>query len=340
MAAIPWRNNRTQGQNPQQMLRGINPYAARFFGFNAMGRAGPIQAPQDPGYEGPPFPLGQTYCMPEVCEWPFATDDAGLAFDVDNLYGIRGICYNDKANGNQESDDWWIAVPRTLPSGYTRMGRLLGDPFGFGGLIPNVNGNSYGGLRRPGNLFYPGPGRYDSTQWAPCNVSRQTYDASVDNYYDVWGTDGVLTFYTLQTIGPHCGFRDAKLELTALFPPDGPGDGSTVVSLYWDEPGTILDNSTTPPQLPAHLLYSVTVPYRSFVPVTGSWPGTGAYTINSIGSILQPKKYPVLHYIGQQNHGSGTGGPIATFRFGPRTDIPPHFACTTKNLYAPGGIPT
>lgn len=345
--AIPWKNNRQIGLNPNAVERGVLVPSAYYFGFNALGRTRPIQAQQDPGFYGPPFPLGQDYCLPEVIDWPFSVDSQGLAFDQANLYGIRGLCYNDKANSNQESDDFWIAVPRTLPAGYTRVGRALGDAYGFGGLTPNVNGNSYR-LRSPGtpaapgtpNHFYPGPGAFDVQTWAPCNVSQQTYDASVDNYYDFWGDDGApgpFSNYCMRTIGPHCGFRDARLELSALFGPTGPGPGSVKISIYWDEPGTVLDNTTHPPQLPAHLLYSTTVAYSSF---SGTWPGTGTYVISSVGSLLQPKKYPVLHYLLQQNAGTSTSGPSITARFGPRTDIPPPISCTTGNRYAPGGYPT
>lgn len=300
-----------------------------------------MQSPPDPGFDGPPYPIQSRSCLPEVIDWPFATDSANLAFDQANLVGIRGLCYNDHANGNQELDDYWIAVPRAFPAGYTRRGRLPDGPYGFGGLQPTVSGNQYI-LRETltPNTWYPGaPSTTPPQGWAPTNVGQQVYPASVDLFGNYWGSDGASTIWCLSQLPLHCGFRDARLTLSALFGPSGPSAGlSTTISICWDEPGTVLNNSTTPPQLPAHTLWSQTVALTSYTGPVGGYPGTGTYVINSIGSILQPRKYPVIHYLVQKSgYGTSSTGPVANFDLGPRTDIPAPFTVTTGNLVAWGG---
>jgi hypothetical protein len=341
MGSVPWTNHREIGVNPTAVRRGTKILSARQFGWGSLGRARPIQARPDPGYDGPPFPTGDADCLPEVIDWPFSSDDAGLLFDQANLVGIRGRCYNDKANGNLDLDDWWIAVPRTFPAGYDRRGRVLGDPYGFAGLVPSVEGNSYR-LRNPApaNTWYPGAGI--SQGWAPTNVSKQVYRASVDLFSNYWGSDGASTIWTLVEFSPHCGFRDARVTLSALFGPSGPSAGlSTTIQLYWDEPDVVLDNTTVPPQLPAHLLWQQTVSLSSYMAPSGGYPGTGTYVISTTGTLLQPRKYPVRHYLVQRSgFGTSSTGPVASFELGPRTDIPPPFTVTTKNLVAWGGTPT
>lgn len=68
--------------------------------------------------------------IPQVIEWPWATDDAGVAFPS-GIVGLRTV--NAARNTERawatpgdplEGQDKWIAVPTTLPSGYTaRTGR-------------------------------------------------------------------------------------------------------------------------------------------------------------------------------------------------------------------------
>jgi hypothetical protein len=223
------------------VARGTTTAAAPFFGFARLGLSQPTQAEADPGTFGPPYPLGQVTCLPEVFDWPFSSDSAGLSFDQANLLGIRGLAYNDQANGNQESDDYLIAVPRSFPSGYTRRGRVRQDPY-TSLLTPSVLGNSYS-MRDAGNVWYPGPTGADLQYWAPCNVGQQVYDGLVDSAIDFWGTDDPVTptkEYALAYQTTHCGFRDARLELSANIGSAAVPVTSVTVAIYWDEPGTVL----------------------------------------------------------------------------------------------------
>lgn len=80
------------------------------------GMIGPKQVAQagDAAFDFESFRLkaGMRSIRPQIIPWPYAADDDGAAFDQANLWGVRFNAYNPEQNAV-------IAVPRTLPSGYT-----------------------------------------------------------------------------------------------------------------------------------------------------------------------------------------------------------------------------
>lgn len=63
--------------------------------------------------------------IPQVIEWPWSQDDAGCAFPS-GLLGVRSVCAardTERAWATPgdpvEGEDRWVAVPDTLPAGYT-----------------------------------------------------------------------------------------------------------------------------------------------------------------------------------------------------------------------------
>ena len=95
--------------------------------------------------------------IPQVIEWPWAVDDAGCSFPA-GIYGVRSVCDTRTQERNwltvghaDYNKDRWIAVPSTLPGGYTarnardhNKGPHIPAVFGFGG---GTRGTPYFDLR-------------------------------------------------------------------------------------------------------------------------------------------------------------------------------------------------
>jgi len=92
----------------------------------------------------------QPYYSPQIIDWPFATDYAGIPFDQSNLYGIR---FGGPPDGDPE-DMALIAVPKALPSGYTDQPlRCRGAAQALDPFFDN------GGFIRPAAATVPSPSK-------------------------------------------------------------------------------------------------------------------------------------------------------------------------------------
>jgi hypothetical protein len=165
-----------------------------------------------------PGPSSENLIMPQCIEWPFTTDDDGLGWPAGTV-GIRSVSPGRAAEeawatpGDlTEGLDEWIAVPDTLPSGYTlRRGR-------------DVNRGPAGPTFDPGRPTFSDTTR--GTPWltvekngqgeGPTFASNYTLTANGFESYAGWRTNG-------QTPGTVTGFCPS-------YRPDG---GGGIVPLGW-----------------------------------------------------------------------------------------------------------
>ncbi len=342
-----FRNNQIPALNPYQ----LGSTAPGFWGHAIVGGMRAAQANTGWDYELSEETEGFATIWPQVIDWPFAQDDEGVAFDQANLYGLRTRCVRQPlADGGGDNDEWWVAVPKSLPSGYTAVGRCgilvplyadhLGDPMGgiswnhrtAGGFLLDT-GTTEGGLR---------------AQWGPRNRGQQVVPALIGDIYTTqWeyyvtesGGGGTIEYLAALLASDHVGFRGGKLTFTiGHYGPDYPLTGSATFEIvavrsdkFWDPYDS--DGSDQP-----EVLTSGTVSWD--IPLPGDPVVVQELTLGSM--IPSGKGIPYNFFVRYEYHEDTV--PVApvyvsshNFRLSPRTDIPPWFFASTRNKCVPGGI--
>lgn len=268
-----------------------------------------------------------------VADWPWATDSIGVAFDQANLRAIRTrACVAGLAGegGDGGEVDWWTAVPKTVPGGFTFQGRT--------GLRPSGLCADYLGAMP---LF--GPCTYDTVfdtyeqtyAWMPSNLSRATLSIGVPAAWYTTGTAPTDINYYIGHLGKpadfsslrHVGFRGGRYTLGATAG-TGPA-GTSILYVGWTDSAN---------EFPTDL---------SQINITQTVDITSLTNNQYLGSCLPPTPVAALdgskwwHAVVKYSNGTGgTGGFPSDIRMSPRTDIPMWFTCITGNKVAPGGIIT
>lgn len=355
----PLRNNRIVGVNPYYTeLKGT---VQRHWGNRVIGRTSPVQA----YYDG--FSDQSTYCWPEVIDWPWAEDEWGIAFDQSNTRGVRTRCLR-LADGGE--GDFWVAVPKELPSGYTRLGRCqhLPDINGevdyigaapFLGCSPDTD--EYSGFvpvfwRGPN-----GPAPYpDGYSWTPMNLNQRTYE-SEGPYGGFWYIvdlgiypDIDIESYYRDTIQSHVGFRGGAFitgireTFTGSGIPNTYGPGGAEYYVGWTDP----DDPDPSVLADVNILWSTFIAGASIVdnngPVepAGSFPGEFpfSYRVEIPGPLHAPStedgkkmNYHLIVRRPSPDSGGAATGEAFLWKLGPRTNIPLWFFAASGNKCAPGG---
>ena len=294
---------------------------------------------------------GWTYCLTEVVDWPFSEDDAGIAFDQGNIYGVRTRTWRrPMADGSGDSNDYWTAVPKSLPAAYTAVNR--GQGFLESGLYADYLGDylmqgTQWNHRTPTGLRWAlltedGSAR---SQWTPMNQSTQV----IGVYTGQWQHYGPSDFYDLEDTlfvatlleQNHIGFRGGKLTFTLArinAPPQVYSGSATYeiiavkVTDYWDP----FDADGTEDVV--EVLTSGTVAW-SFTEYTD-----GAVVVEHTLSAMIPATVGIRYnfFIRYPYNTDPSGGvPVYNsshaFLLSPRTDVPLWYSASMANRVAPGG---
>lgn len=328
---LPLKHNRELALNPYLLAKyGVNE---RFFGARTIGAMRGIQADYDASFPS----LSSRVCLTEVVDWPFSQDESGVPFNVSGIYGVRTRCWRDVDGGEYHN---LVAVPRTLPAGYTRQGRcnilanliddhIGADPFNGAGLF-----DSY---YTPKTVYWRGPnGRApwpDGYSWTPMNLNQQVVTPPISSgvWYFTGGAPGGA--YIKSFIGNHIGFRGLLVSVTypVITPPDAPAPAGT-----W----TFMVGWCDPANPPPATIADINVLWSRDVTFDGAGtPGTTVdipITVDLFPATLTNKRmdyYWIIHQV--FNFGEFANGII---KLSPRTDVPLWYFASTGTKCAPGGV--
>lgn len=306
-----------------------------------------------PDMPGPPV-FGYKPIVALVEDWLWDKDEIDTPFDQANLWAVRTRCcsVNPVAGLTNGEVDWWTAVPKVLPSGFTRRGRagiiggaasdLFGDFPAYGPVTWDADFLQYYGRvtqwreAREINGFLA---TYAGYEWTPCNLSRVSLQFRSPTF---WYNDGTSTYdlglmreneNAATGLPPlpalrHLGWRGGRFGSTG--PGAGPyaPSGTVIVSVAYgetDSPASMadvtvlwtLDFTTTP---------SGYVTIGPCLAPTSAAPGARKYWFFIVKTV---------------DDVSGTRSIInITPRMSPRTDIPAWFTAVTGNKVAIGGTIT
>jgi len=351
-----FRNNQRPAPNPYSGSETV----PGFWGLSAIGGMTCQQANTTLDYYVDPYPAeveGSETILTQVIDWPFTEDDAGVAFDQANLYGVRTRCWRIPAADGGGDRDSWTAVPKTLPAEYTPVGRcgiqpIFADYLGANTLTNPVTWNH----RTPTSPFLLDVGTAEGlarSQWVPMNYNQQVLGADIgDAFTGQWTVysnpphnPADYVWIAAQIASSHVGFRGGVLTFTigATYAGTVPAAGSFTAEIVavsildtwdpFDEAGTggvveILDTKT------------VSWSFATFAdpPVI--------LTLN-LGD-LRPSNVgvPFNFYVRYAWDNSFTNGFVPApiygsshvFQLSPRTDVPLWYFASTRNKVAPGGI--
>lgn len=321
--------------------------------------------------------------LTEVINWPFSEDEAGIPFDQANLYGVRTRAWsilNDVENDPPLADgdrDWWTAVPKTLPAGYTATGRC-------GQLVPLVydylgDNPLYGEdefltpllwqLRTPTGVI-PYDADPDEQQaiaeWRPLNLNQLTlqtfvaplisgfylFEGSVppisDNGhppYSAPNTSTIRYWYAVH-LGNHIGVRGCRIRVFVW------ADDYVIPIIGGTEPPEFaikvdikLGWSDEPPSSPDFSDNEEWTHTFTEADLVDEGAGNG-FQHQFVGEIISDgvlpphgRKKSIEAFVGYQ--GAGDIGLVSVvIDWGPRTDVPLWYFASTGNLTAPGGYVT
>lgn len=293
---------------------------------------------------------GYTTCLTEVAETPpFTEDEAGIGFDNANIRWVRTRVWRRPVADGGGDKEWWTAVSKTLPAGYTAVGRcnlvyIFGD---FLGDNP-MNGFSWN-HRTPTSGYLLDVGTAEGlarSQWAPMNLNDQVVPADIGDVYtgqwayysnppNVFPDDVVWIVAAIAT--NHVGFRGGKMVFTL-----GPGyagmvpvSGSATLEIIavsvldtWD-PSNESATSGVVQVLESHVLswsFATFLDPPAVINITlGDLRPTGVgvpFNLYIRYAVLTAPVYVSSH----------------VFQLSPRTDIPLPYFASQRNRVAPGGI--
>lgn len=360
-----FRNNQMPAPNPYIVRSGgsdaYGPLGSGFYGLGIIGAMNPAQALTSLDYYIPPYPgevTGYATIWAEVIDWPFTEDDEGVSFDS-GLRGIRTVCARQPiADGGGDSEDQWIAVPATIPGGYTSCGRC--------GILAPLYENHLSGISvstaANWNHRTPTGYRWDTSTpdgaarsaWGPMNIGQQTLNGGVSfigagavpEVYDPVN-DGYDNYPYAYMASSHVGFRGGRIELTYINA--GPAWPVTVRREFTIQAWQITDPAWTiieHPPASKETLFSISASHTFAAPGADY---TETFTLPELthSAIGIPCDFVLVarSYI-QEGFGPGSSPPgqdafLGHFVFAqwlsPRTDVPPWFFISTGSKCAQGG---
>lgn len=194
-----------------------------------LGEMVPVRAVPGYDYDEDEEVTGRALVITEVVPWMHDEDDEGVAFDRANLCGVRNFCLRRPLADGGGDDNDWVAVPRSLPGGYTAVGRcgilipgLYADHIGDTGPY---TAQSWNHRTHTGLLWDTSdPEQAARSQWAPMNRNQLTLNGSIGPFS--WGAaypeDDEDPEWALNAIpiaglaSSHIGFRGGRIELTFI----------------------------------------------------------------------------------------------------------------------------
>lgn len=207
----PYLLTQRVGAHPKLAASGAaDPY---FAGRSILGRMRPIHSV----YAGESEP-----CLAHVGEWKFSEDEAGVPFDVDNIWTLRTRVLGHDDGGEADFD---VAVPKILPEGYTPVGRcgrvpLVYDHLGDDPMQGVVEFDGYEYATRPVRWRTP-TGQYppdledNGYLWVPMNLNQQVLTRELNGgLFQSWGTDGSVLLSTPGGTNPVTGLPYSPLSTT------------------------------------------------------------------------------------------------------------------------------
>lgn len=309
---------------------------ANFLNSKTGRTASPVLGPHDParantdiGFDelGNPIDIaGWTTCLTEVMDGLFTEDVAGVTFG--NVYWVRTRCWRQPLADGGGDRDWWTAVPKTLPTGYTQFGRcgvlVSGNYFDYIGADP-MRGHSWNLRKATGYLIDVAASAENAerVRWSPMNLNQECMEISPTFVYmgEVPGHGN----YSLALLAEdHIGFRGGRVTLTSLQGLEKSGSYE-----IWGHPvtGTFLADGvsigsislTAPPRI------SPTEPSVTYVSLPSMLP-----TTNGIRWQYYLKEDPAT--------GNDLSGVSQLYQLSPRVDVPLHYSASMANRVAPGGV--
>lgn len=202
-----------------------------FHGLGVLGAMNPCRAStgEEYNYETEQFEEVEGYatCLTEVVDWPFSEDDAGIAFDQSNLWGVRTRVWRLPIADGGGDKDWWTAVPKTLPAAYTAVARcgLMQPPdliYDWLGDDPMI-GFSWNHRTPTGLLLDTAtPEGNARSLWTPMNLNQQVIESTISYpvSYSFIDDEDPMTFDAPIALiaSSHVGFRGAKVTITVFNP--------------------------------------------------------------------------------------------------------------------------
>jgi len=311
------------------------------------------------GYIQQSDPIRAGQCSAQVVPWPYSADLAGIPFDQANLLGVRPFA---ALPTGDSSRNLLIAVPKTLPAGYTeQMSRCRGAVQIFDQRI--LEGSEEGGdgsygsnqafaggyntfddfhynsyqMRTPRGTF-PIPAKRPYAIWRPKNANDIYQGAYADTTTTIWDSSGGKWMHLSGVFGVrHGGYRAAKITVRYR-------DTSSVLGAGGDSGNFYLKIGCDPEILSSGASPSTTLYDTSFdiMGMTSLGPSGGFYFWEkelSVPAGLVPtlglSEYFYYLYGRDQTWTSGVFSVDA--RFGPRTDVPFWFPITYGNKCIRGG---
>lgn len=281
---------------------------------------------------------GSAHCLTEVIEWPFSEDEAGVSFPG-NLYGVRTRCWRQPLADGGGDMDWWTAVPKTLPSGYTLVPRYGGTYSLISGFYHDYIGDDpmagfSWNLRTAGGVLLDLLDSEQSAraQWSPMNLNQQCYNNSSPAFFWMGDVEGHGDYYLALLAQDHIGFRGGLATLTSSQGVERSGEmeiwGHPVTGTYVDD--AVLIDSVT-----------LTAPPRISPPVGEPGP-----IVPSVTEVSLPAMLPTSDGIRWNFYGKITPSDwineLATvgkvFQLSPRVDVPLFYCASMGNRVSPGGI--
>ena len=162
---------------------------------------------------------GRASIRPQIIAWPYAADDDGCAFDQSNLWGVRFNAYNPEQNAV-------IAVPKTLPSGYTAtvsrggwqcaQNPFLSQPPDYTSSDSGATWSNNGTIFSVPNTryFLRAPAGSDQIikDWGPMNWANKSAAGGGVGFFDFYGTTGGTQINLGRLQSDHIGFRRIRVR--------------------------------------------------------------------------------------------------------------------------------
>lgn len=316
------------------------------FGLNSLGQCQPARAPAQYNPETELYEDNFVPCLTEVIDWPLSVDENGYAFDQANLLGVRTRTWRTEALDG-DKDDQWIAVPKTLPSGYTMQTRHASitnyiDALGGTSTATGFEGYAKTRTAAQAELRELSDPNYWKGNWGPMNRYDEGYTTTAASYT----TDPEETNRDMALIASnHVGFRAGELTLNVNHGTVAGFDNSTTMKIKCRNAGT-------------------TDPFTTLGTINASYTTDGTATTEDLEynisfSCLSPtlgrtQDFYVSCEITTRDADPFTSLPIVpptytttpgalgliSFILAPRTDVPLWYFAATKNKCAPGGLVT
>lgn len=311
-------------------------------------------------------------CLTAVFDWPHAEDDAGVAFPSD-IYGVRtSTSRQDLVDGGGDTD-FLVAVPKSLPVGYTSALRhsILTAGFYADYLGADPMAGTTWNHRTPSGLLLNDTTDPDGIRrlWTPMNLNQQTLaltspaasyyhletaplvtatypPTSCNGFHGSTASSVLRSYHLLGQYPNHIGFRGGHFKLgfytnSASFACGRYAAGEVEIKIgYCDPGGAFVSN------LPATVVFSASYDQATTPSIGAGFGPDGVthYTYRWEREVFLPAMESPLGlvkdwYVIETIHIAGDGpDSLDVFRLSPSVNVPLWYSASMGNRCAPGGI--